>query len=168
MSEKSKNRLGLNLFDANLKRHPSVKGLFDKDGKIKIPTNAKDEFLLLNVENKSEKESNDTSNNNGEEENEEKGKKKPKRRTMSVNINRVQDKMVDNKETFFVEMNDKEMREFIKSKPNKNVKSEFVEPLNYEFTDNQKKFDKDITEAMSRGKEYSEIEGKFIDQLKKK
>ena len=28
----SKNRLGLNLFEANLKRHPSVKGLFDEDG----------------------------------------------------------------------------------------------------------------------------------------
>ena len=34
-NDSSKNRLGLNLFEANLKRHPSVKGLFDEDGNIK-------------------------------------------------------------------------------------------------------------------------------------
>ena len=42
------------------------------------------------------------------------------------------------------------------------------EPLNYEFNDKQKKFDKDITDAMSKGEEYTKIEEKFSDQLKKK
>ena len=164
-TEKSKNKLGLNLFQANLKRHPSVKGLFDEDGNMKKPTDSKDECLLLNIDSKSEKESNDTSNNN--EENEEK-ESHDKKRTMSVKINRVQEKIVDNKETFYVEMDDKEMKEFISSKPNKEkVMSKFSEPLNYEFSDNQKEFDKDITEAMSKGKEYSVIEGKFMNQLKK-
>ena len=162
-TEKSKNKLSLNLFEANLKRHPSVKCLFDEDGNMKKPKDSKDECLLLNIDNKSEKESNDTSNNN--EENEENNEKK---RTMSVKINRVQEKIVDNKETFYVEMDDKEMKEFINTKPNKEkVISKFSEPLNYEFNDNQKKFDKDITEAMSKGKEYHEIEGKFLNQLKK-
>ena len=53
----SKNRLGLNLFEANLKRHPSVKGLFDEEGNMKSPTDSKDEFFILNVDGKS---SNDT------------------------------------------------------------------------------------------------------------
>ena len=122
--ENSKNRLGLNLFEANLKRHPSVKCLFDEEGNMKSPSQSKDELLLLNIDNKSEKESNDTSNNNGEEEeNEEKEKKikeiekennineskqndKNDKKIMSVQINRVEEKLVDNKETFFVEMND--------------------------------------------------------------
>ena len=99
--------------------------------------------------------------------------KKEKIRTMSVQINRVEEKIVDNKDTFFVQMNDYEekqqRKEIIKKKIasqknlNKNSK-----PLTYGFNDNQKKFDKDITEAMSKGKEYNEIEGKFAGQLKKK
>ena len=46
-NDSSKNRLGLNLFEANLKRHPSVKGLFDEDGNMKCPKDSKDELLLL-------------------------------------------------------------------------------------------------------------------------
>ena len=101
------------------------------------------------------------------------GDKKEKIRTMSVQINRVEEKIVNNKDTFFVEMNNDEeslqRKEVIKKKKgseknlNKNNK-----PLAYGFNDKQKKFDKDITEAMSKGKEYNEIEGKFAGQLKKK
>ena len=43
-----------------------------------------------------------------------------------------------------------------------------TKPLSYEFNDTQKKFDKDITDAISKGNEYTEIEVKFINQLKKK
>ena len=41
-------------------------------------------------------------------------------------------------------------------------------PLNYGFNDSQKAFDKNITEAMSKGEEYNKIENKFVNQLKKK
>ena len=34
-NESSKNKLSLNLFEVNLQRHPSVKCLFDEDGKKK-------------------------------------------------------------------------------------------------------------------------------------
>ena len=179
-NDSTKNRLGLNLFEANLKRHPSVKGLFDEDGNMKSPTDSKDEFLLLNIDNKSEKESNDTSNNNAEDENDEKEKVKEigkeeeienkennkKIHTMSVQINRVEEKLVDNKETFFVEMNDEERSKYSNKKIDKKSKS--GKPLSYGFNDIQKKFDKDITDSMSKGKEYSVIEGKFLGQLKKK
>ena len=182
-----KNRLGLNLFEANLKRHPSVKGLFDEDGNKKVSKDSKNEFLLFNIDNKSENESNDTSNNN--EDNEEKDKIKTikkdfedekekeevkvireKTRTMSVKINRVEEKLVDNKETFFLEMNDEDRKNIIKNTDNiKNNKSKFnnSRPLKYEFNDKQKAFDKKITDAISKGEEYNEIEGKFLDQLKK-
>ena len=45
--------------------------------------------------------------------------------------------------------------------------SQFSQPLTYEFNDTQKKFDEDVTDAISKGKEYTEIEDKFKDQLKK-
>ena len=48
----SKSRLGLNLFETNLKRHPSVKGLFDEHGNKKSASNSKNEVLLLNIDNK--------------------------------------------------------------------------------------------------------------------
>lgn len=184
----SKNRLGLNLFEANLKRHPSVKGLFDEEGNMKSPTDSKDEYLLLNIDGKS---SNDTSNNNSKDENDEKvkeiekeyennknkadekGKEEKKQsKTMSVQINRVEEKIVDNKETFFVEMNEQERNER-KESIKKNVGEGYFlnlpkKPLNYRFNDSQKAFDKNITEAMSKGEEYNKIEDKFVNQLKKK
>ena len=174
--EISKNRLAVNLYEANLKRHPSVKGLFDEDGNMKSPTDSKDEFLLLNIPNRNEKETDYINNNNNkEDENEENNKDKQqenneKKRIMSVKINRVEEKLVNNKDTFYVEMNDEEKNEILKKKKeNMKPKSKLsTMPLSYEFNDTQKKFDKDITDAMSKGKEYTEIEGKFINQLKKK
>ena len=188
----SKNKLGLNLFEANLKRHPSVKCLFDENGKRKSSSKSKDEHLLLNIDNKSEKESHHSYNYNGElEENyeiekikekkyekerkkrnivSEDKKDKKEKRTMSVQINRVEEKIVDNKETFFVEMNEEERKELMKRKmeSHKKLKKYDTMPLNYGFNDLQKELDKNITEAISKGKEYSEIEGKFINHLKKK
>jgi hypothetical protein len=163
--ENSKNKLCLNLFEANLQRHPSVKGLFDEDGNMKAPTDSKDEFFILNIDNKSdEKESNDTSNINPDEENEDKDK--DKKLSIPVKINRVEEKIVNNKETFFIEMNDQNRNEILKKNGDNNSKQ--GKPLSYAFNDSQKKFDKDVTDAMSKGKEYSEIEGKFANQLKKK
>ena len=178
----SKNKLGLNLFEANLKRHPSVKCLFDEDGKRKSSSKSKDEHLLLNIDNKSEKESYHSSHNNGESEEKDKKERKKRnivsedkkdkkeKRTMSVQINRVEEKIVDNKETFFVEMNEEERKELMKRKmeSHKKLKKYDTMPLNYGFNDLQKELDKNITEAISKGKEYSEIEGKFINHLKKK
>ena len=177
-NEKSKNRLRINSFEANLKRHPSVKGLFDDDGNMKMPKNSKDEYLLFNIDNKSdEKESNDTSNNNLDEEIDEKDKDKDKEKekeskgkknSINVQINRVEEKLVDNKETFYVELNDEHKKEILMKNLYKKSPSKSSKPLDYRFTDSQNKFDKDVTEAISKGKDYNEIEGKFVNQLKKK
>ena len=164
-NENSKNKLCLNLLEANLQRHPSIKGLFDEDGNMKVPTNSKDEFFILSIGNKGdEKESNDTRNTNPDEENEDKDKKL----SIPVKINRVEEKIVNNKETFFIEMNDENRNEVLKKNGDNNTSSKSGKPLSYAFNDSQKKFDKDVTDAMSKGKEYSEIEGKFVNQLKKK
>ena len=75
-NEKSNNKLGLNLFEANLQRHPSVKCLFDEDVKRKTSQKSNNELLLLNIDNKNEKEFNDINNGHGEEESYEKKKNK--------------------------------------------------------------------------------------------
>ena len=169
----SKNRLGLNLFEANLKRHPSVKGLFDEDGNMKTPSDSKDEYLLLSINNQNE--NNDTlhykgvDNDEGQDEGQDEDKENNnKKETMPVQINRVEEKLVNNKETFYVEMNEEDKKEIIRTKKeNKKQMSKFSKPLSYEFNDTQKKFDEDINNAIFKGKEYSEIEEKFKDQLKK-
>ena len=76
------------------------------------------------------------------------------------------EKIVNFKDTFFVEMNDDAKKEIMKTKLDISKKSA-IQPLNYRFNDSQREFDKNITEAMSKGEEYSEIEEKFINQLKK-
>ena len=156
----SKNKLSLNLFEANLKRHPSVKGLFDENGDLKNPSDSRNEFLLLNIINQSDEQDNDVTDNKGDV-------KKRRNASMPIKIDRVKEKMVDNKETFFVEMNDENKKEIL-SKNKEKKKSKFSQPLSYEFNDSQKKFDKDVTNAMSEGKDYSEIEIKFVNHLKKK
>ena len=85
-----------------------------------------------------------------------------------IKINRVEEKIVNNKETFFIEMNNENRNEILKKNGDSNTSSKSGKPLSYAFNDSQKKFDKDVTDAMSKGKEYKEIEGKFVNQLKKK
>ena len=66
-------------------------------------------------------------------------------------------------------MNDEQRKEILKKNNDKrNSNSKLGKPLSYEFNQSQKEFDKDVTDAMSKGKEYKEIEGKFANQLKKK
>jgi len=181
-NDNSKNKLGLNLFEHNLKRHPSVKGLFDEDGNRKSSTESKDEVLLLNIENKNGKDSDNTINNKQENEIGEKeiddikekdeiNGEKEIMRTMSVKINRVEEKFVDNRISLYEEMNDENRKDMIKEK-NKSLKiaskHRGSKPLVYGFGDLQKKFDEDITRAISKGTDYQEIEGKFVNQLKKK
>jgi len=177
----SKGRLGLNLFEANLKRHPSVKGLFDEKGNKKSPVDSKNEVLLLNADSKSEKESDDTSKNQEEEldeklkdnevdnEDEKKENKSHKEMTkqISVTINRVKEKMVDNSDSFFTELTDEEKNQIIRNREKyKTSKNNLSAPLSYEFDDTQKEIDKNITEAMSKGKNLDEIEDNLKNKVK--
>ena len=181
----SKNRLGLNLFEANLKRHPSVKGLFDEKGNKKSPVDSKNEVLLLNVDNKSEKESNDTSKNQDDEleekikdidldneeekdDNKDNTFHKDNIKQISVTINRVQEKLVDNTASFFTELNEEEKKQIIRNreKYKTTTKNKLSVPLSYEFDEKQKELDKNITEAMSKGKNLEEIEDNLKNKIK--
>ena len=45
-NQKSNNKLGANLFEeAFFQKHPSVKGLYDEEGNLMIPSKSNDEFL---------------------------------------------------------------------------------------------------------------------------
>ena len=177
----SKGRLGLNLFEANLKRHPSVKCLFDEKGNKKSPSNSKNELLTLSADNKSEKDSNDTSKNQDEELEEkikdfEKEDEKEKNennngfiKTFSVAINRVEEKPVDNTTSFFTELNDEEKKQIIRNRDKyKTNKTNLSVPLSYEFNKEQKELDKHITEQISKGKNFEEIESNLKYQKKDK
>ena len=166
-NEKSNNKLGANLFEeAFFQKHPSVKGLYDEEGNLMTPTESNDEYFILDIKNKIDKNtnnSNEKKEDNGIEK--ESDKNNNQNTKMSVKINRVKEKPVDYKDTFYVEMNDEEKKNILnKKKDNENSS----EPLSYEFNDSQKKFDKEVTDAMSKGAEYTTIEEKFSDQLKKK
>ena len=180
----SKGHLGLNLFEVNLKRHPSVKGLFDEKGNKKSPVDSKNEVLLLNVDNKSEKESNDTSKNHEEEiedkikdmdldnedekeENKDNVSHKEYLKQISVTINRVEEKLVDNSSSFFTELNDEEKKQIIRNreKYKTTTQNKLGVPLSYEFDEKQKEIDKNITEAMSKGKNLDEIEDKLKNKI---
>ena len=178
----SKGRLGLNLFETNLKRHPSVKGLFDEKGNKKTPSNSKNELLILSADNKSEKNSDDTDKSQEEKQEEktmdieqgyEKGKNENNNngfiKTFTVAINRVEEKPVDNTTSFFTELDDEEKQQIIKNRDKyKTSKTNLSVPLSYEFNEEQKELDKHITEQMSKGKNFEEIESNLKYQTKNK
>ena len=176
----SKGRLGLNLFEANLKRHPSVKGLFDEKGKKKTASNSKNEVLILNADSTTNNSSNNQSNEleqklkdlESEEEKEKNVDTKGilKSNPISVKINRVMEKEVDNTETFFTELNEEEKKQIKKNyekyKPKNN--NNLSVPLSYEFSNEQKKIDQHITESISKGKNFDEINDELKYQGKNK
>ena len=167
----SKGRLGLNLFEKNLKRHPSVKGLFDENGNKKSPSNSKNEFLILNADNKSDDSTKNLSNDldeklkefeKDEEKENEDAKEMLKSNPISVQINRVEEKEVDNSNSYFTELDNEEKKQIINNnKKYKTNKNNLSVPLSYEFNDEQKKIDQQIIEAMSKGKNLDQIEEKL-------
>ena len=67
--------------------------------------------------NRNEKETDNTNNNNGENKMKKKGiikKMKGKNQTISIKINRVEEKMVNNKDIFYVEMKDEEKKDILR------------------------------------------------------
>ena len=176
----SKGRLGLNLFEANLKRHPSVKGLFDEKGQKKTASNSENEVLILNTDSKSNNSSNNQSNELEEklkdlEREEEKEKNVDKKEILksnpiSVKINRVMEKEVDNSETYFTELNDEEKKQIKKNYEKYKPKNDnnLSVPLSYGFSNEQKKIDQHITESISKGKNFDEINDELKYQPKNK
>ena len=64
-------------------------------------------------------------------------------------------------------MNDEEKKQIIQNKEKyKKTNNKLVAPLSYKFDKSQKELDKDITQAISQGKNFDEIESKLKYQTK--
>ena len=65
-------------------------------------------------------------------------------------------------------MNEEDKNQIIKNNQINSKNLNVSKPLSYKFDEKQKKFDDNITEAISKGKDYTIIENQFEEQLKKK
>ena len=134
--------------EKSLEKHPSMKTFFNQ------------------VKEKEEKEANNIIINNIQSEEKEKLNninRKTKNINITINILECENKLSDGKDTFFIEANNISYNNQKLYKKNKNA----IKPLNYEFTEKQKKLDAKITKQIYQGKNYSIIEKNFNGLLKK-
>ena len=82
---------------------------------------------------------------------------------MGINIITCEHKLIDDKDTFFVQAKENSNKKRIENKNNLKIKKSIF----YEFNDEQKKLDKKITNLMEDGKDYKIIEKQFQGLLKK-
>ena len=132
----------------DLKKHPSVKSLFKindakeqdfKEQKKNFIFNNNDEVNLIEI--------------------------KKNKTNIGINIISCDHKIIDDKETFFIEQNIENNLKNDKESSNIKIK---ITPLKYEFNENEKKLDALITKQMAKGEEYKIIEKNFIRLLKVK
>ena len=130
----------------DLQKHPSVKSLFKindakeqdfKEQKTNFLFNNNDEVNLIEI--------------------------KKNKTNIGINIISCDHKIIDDKETFFIEKNIED--NLINEKKGSNIK---IIPLKYEFNENEKKLDALITNQMAKGKGYKIIEKNFTGLLKVK
>ena len=130
----------------DLQKHPSVKSLFKindakeqdfKEQKTNFIFNNNDEVNLIEI--------------------------KKNKTNIGINIISCDHKIIDDKETFFIEKNIED--NLINEKKGSNIK---IIPLKYEFNENEKKLDALITNQMAKGKGYKIIEKNFTGLLKVK
>ena len=144
-------RLGLLKPEINLQKHPSVKSLFQtNDTKEKKEQNIIEQNTnFLSVNNVKDNLINTIKNKS----------------TIGINIISCDHKIIDDKETFFIEQNIENNLKNDKESSNIKIK---ITPLKYEFNENEKKLDALITKQMAKGEEYKIIEKNFIRLLKVK
>ena len=128
--------------EKSLEKHPSMKTFFNQ---VK------------------EKEANNIIINNIQSEEEEKLNNINRKTKITISILECENKLNDGKDTFFIEANNISYNNQKLYKKNKNT----IKPLNYEFTEKQKKLDAKITKQIYQGKNYSIIEKNFNGLLKK-
>ena len=147
-------KLNIERLEASLIRHPSVKSLFDDKGNPKTPssdTNNKNDIYKFNIKN------------NDDDENDDEVRPRTKSEAnVFIKIDKVEHKIVDNKESFFVD-----------SGKTNNIISNSTKVINqrpamYKFSKEQKELDDVVTKDMSEGKDYEVIEQKFLSLLKNK
>ena len=155
-NKKKSTRLSINQNEENLKRHPSVKSLFDDNGNKIIPSNDvvnNSNNYLYNIEIK-----NNTDN-----------KQDFNHENIMIKIDKCDHKIVNTKETFYIEAeNNVNNNSYNNVNINVNINKKIIKPLLYELDNTQKLIDEEITKEMAEGKDYKIIEQKFLSLLKRK
>lgn len=161
-----KKTLGLDKFERNLQKHPSTKALYDKNGNELLPSeNIKNEVFTFYINgNNINTNKNESNNNNESDDSNKKTKNDKPKQPLYIQINKCEHKIKDEKETFFIESGGNFKQPHINN--NNLCINENCKPLFYGFSENQKEFDKQITNDMEKGKEYKSIERKFLGVLK--
>ena len=139
----SRKRLALIKEDPSVIKHPSIKNLLNQiNNPEPIP------FINnINVNNINQKHYDN----------------KNLQTNVGINIITCDHKLIDDKDTFFVQANENSNKKRIENKNNLKIKKSIF----YEFNDEQKKLDKKITNLMEDGKDYKIIEKQFQGLLKK-
>ena len=151
-------KLSLAKEDFSIKRHPSVKNLLNQ---IDNPEPPKFNSNLINII---------ASNNDDLRENGSENVNKEKALTptnLSINIIGCEHKIVNDEDTFFIETVPVKKDNSNINLDNRNNKLMINKPLFYELSEEQKQFDKRITNLMVEGKDFETIEKQFQDILKK-
>lgn len=146
-------RLCLIKEDYSVKRHPSIKTLLNQ---INDPEPPKFNSNFINIT---------TCNNNLIENNcvKENKEKVTTPSNIGINIITCEHKIINDEDTFFLETKPIENSNL----DNKKNKIMISKPLFYELNEEQKQFDKRITNLMVEGKDYKTIEKQFQGILKK-
>ena len=151
-SKVPRTRLSLMKEDTSVDRHPSIKNLVNQMNNPEpiIPSN------LLNVNNFNNNfDENLFNNNNFSSKNDNK---------ISINIITCDHKISNEKETFFMEADEKKDPQLLETRKNQ---LKINKPIFYELSEEQKQIDKKITNLMEEGKDYKVIEDQFKGMLKK-
>ena len=143
-----RSRLGLVKEDTSVDRHPSIKNLINQMNNPE-PINSNN---LLNINN---------FNNNFDENMIDNNKNDNK---IGINIITCDHKISNEKETFFMEADEKKDPQLLETRKNQ---LKINKPIFYELSEEQKQIDKKITNLMEEGKDYKVIEDQFKGMLKK-
>ena len=152
----SRARLSVNKKDFNVKRHPSIKTLMNQ---MNDP-----ELLNFNNNNINITTSNDNNiieNNCVNEVNE----KVTNPTNIGINIITCDHKIINDEDTYFIEADPNQNTNI--NIDNEKNKLMINKPKFYELNEEQKQFDKKITNLMIEGKDYKTIEKQFQNILKK-
>ena len=144
--------------DLSIKRHPSVKNLLNQ---IDNPEPPKFNSNLINI---IASNNDDLIENGSENENKEKVLTPT---NLSINIIECEHKIINDEDTFFIETVPVEKDNSDINLDNRNNKLMINKPLFYELSEEQKQFDKRITNLMVEGKDFETIEKQFQGILKK-
>ena len=143
----SRKRLSLIKEDASVSKHPSVKNLLNQmNNPEPIP------LINNNIAIDNDKNNNQINYDNTN-----------LKTNIGINIITCEHKIIDDKDTFFVQTNENNNKKKLSLRNSLNIKKSIF----YEFNDEQKKVDKKITNLMEKGKDYKAIEKQFQGLLKK-